>query len=71
MANAAVRHQGRTSSTRARCPPATVRSLFLSAGQEMAGSPLPAIVNLVDAEGAGSPGRAAASAEDLRSGSTR
>ena len=47
------------------------RSVFFSAGPTMAGSILPAMANLLDADGAVSPARAAAPAEDPRSGLTR
>ena len=47
------------------------RSVFLSAGPEMAGSALPDIGNLLDADGTVSRDRAAAPAEDPRSGLTR
>jgi len=48
-----------------------VRSVFFSAGPTMAGSILPAMPNLLDADGAVSPAKAAALAEDPRSGLTR
>ena len=46
-------------------------SVILPAGQHMAGRSLPAMDNLLDADGAASPGRAAAPAEDPRNGLTR
>ena len=52
-------------------PVREARSLVLPAGPEMAGRILPAIVNLRAAGGAVSPVRAAAPAEDPRSGLTR
>ena len=52
-------------------PVREARSLVLPAGPEMAGRILPAIVNLPAADGAVSPVRAAAPAEDPRSGLTR
>ena len=70
MANTAARHQALQLDDRTG-PVRDVRSVFLSAGPEMAGSLLPAIVNLLDADGAVSPVRAAAPAEDPRSGLTR
>jgi len=45
--------------------------VFFSAGPPMAGRTLPAMGNLLDADGAVSPARAAAPAEDPRSGLTR
>ena len=49
-----------------------IRGVFLpAAGPDMAGSPLPAMMNVLDADGAVSPARAVAPAEDLRSRLTR
>ena len=48
-----------------------VRSVFFSAGPKMARRILPAVANLLDAGGAVSPARAAAPAQDPRSGLTR
>ena len=48
-----------------------VHSVFFSAGPQMAGRTLPAMGNLLDADGAVSPARAAAPAQDPRSGLTR
>ena len=48
-----------------------VSSVFFSAGPTMAGSILPAMANLPDADGAVSPARAAVPAQDPRSGLTR
>ena len=47
-----------------------VRSVFLPAGPKMAGSTLPAMVNLLDADGAVSPARAAAKRRSRVSGLT-
>ena len=70
MANPAVRHQAHQFDD-STVPVHDARSVFLPAGPEMARCIHPAIVNLSDADGALSPARAAAPAQDPRSGLTR